>query len=546
MPNVLNGFDQQPDTVPVSLPGIRSIDALLSATRWATPGAGPLVLSYSFPYANGGNAFFAAGSDYSLIGEPQSSFGLNAVQRQAVRDALAEWSSIANVQFVEVAESNTSAGVLRFAWTNKSQGSAAAWAYEPNDFFASGGDVWLGARSSLGLAQDKDWLPGGNGYAVLLHEIGHALGLKHPFEDTPTLGADDSEKFTLMSYTPHPNGLFLQVTQTGTRVSTLLYEVQPDTPMPYDVAAMQYLYGVNTLATAGDDTYTVQPDVPFIRTLWDAAGTDTLSAAGFARGVRIDLRPGSYSSLTIPSQTLPSGFTFTSTPPEPTYDGTDNLAIAAGTVIENAIGGAGDDTLTGNDANNRLQGGAGNDRIDGGAGIDTAVLAATRAGVRVDVSGTTITVNGSEGNDTLLNIERLQFADRKLALDLALNGNAAQAALALGVVFPSGVTNPQILGLALSLADAGRDATGIVQWVNDNGILAQLAGSAQPADVARMAVRNVLKTTEPSMVDLALSFMDGRNAKFTPVQFLGFVAGLDVNQQAIGLVGLQQIGLEFA
>lgn len=81
----------------------------------------------------------------------------------------------------------------------------------------------------------------------------------------------------------------------------------------------------------------------------------------------------------------------------------------------------------------------------------------------------------------------------------------------------------------------------------DGGILAALAGSNQPADIARMAVRNVLKILEPvaALVSTLAAYMDGRAANYTPAQFLGIVAGLELNQAAVGLVGLQQTGLEF-
>ncbi len=275
-----------------------------------------------------------------------------------------------------------------------------------------------------------------------------------------------------------------------------------------------------------DDQYIFTDEFAHERTLVDSAGIDTLNAAATSKKVVLDL------SGTTNSQV-----------------GAHVLRLAAGSTIEHAIGGAGDDILMGNVAANRLRGNEGNDTIDGGGGIDTAVYAMARSAATINVLADRITVAANstsyEGTDTLSSIERLQFADRKVAVDLAISGNAAQAVLALGVVFPSGITNPQIMGLVLSLADAGRDATGIVRWVNDNGILAQLAGSAQPADVARMAIRNVLKTSDASTVDLALSFMDGRNAALTPVAFLGFVAGLDLNQQAIDLVGLQRTGVEF-
>jgi len=97
---------------------------------------------------------------------------------------------------------------------------------------------------------------------------------------------------------------------------------------------------------------------------------------------------------------------------------TDNLGIAFGTVIENAIGGAGADTLTGNDTVNRLTGGLGNDTIDGGSNVDTAVVAGNRSAYTVTQTSTPgkFTVTGPDGTDTLTNVEYLQFADQKIRL----------------------------------------------------------------------------------------------------------------------------------
>lgn len=86
---------------------------------------------------------------------------------------------------------------------------------------------------------------------------------------------------------------------------------------------------------------------------------------------------------------------------------------------------AGADTLIGNSHANVLQGGAGNDTIHGGGGTDTAVFSGTSSGYSIQRSGSTITVSGGDGVDTLSGVERLSFADKMLAFDLS--GTAGQA-----------------------------------------------------------------------------------------------------------------------
>ncbi|WP_417518115.1 beta strand repeat-containing protein [Minwuia sp.] len=96
-----------------------------------------------------------------------------------------------------------------------------------------------------------------------------------------------------------------------------------------------------------------------------------------------------------------------------TGDGTDTL-----TAIENLIGSAGDDTLTGDGAANVIAGGLGNDSMDGAAGIDTADYSGSATAVSVDLDTGLAT---GEGNDTLIGFENATGS----AQDDVLAGNAS-------------------------------------------------------------------------------------------------------------------------
>jgi Ca2+-binding RTX toxin-like protein len=175
-------------------------------------------------------------------------------------------------------------------------------------------------------------------------------------------GFEDSEQYTVMSYTLHPHSLF---TQLGADGQIHYRDIEPSTPMLYDIAAVQYLYGANMQTRAGDDVYRFSPSKPFLECIWDGGGSDTISVAAFTLGCTVDLRAGHFSDLAIlPAPVDMPGWK------QPTYDGTDNLSIAYGATIENATGGHGGDMLIGNDAANALRGAGGDDTLSGGPGAD--------------------------------------------------------------------------------------------------------------------------------------------------------------------------------
>jgi hypothetical protein len=198
-----------------------------------------------------------------------------------------------------------------------------------------------------------------------------------------------------------------------------------------DIAAIQYVYGANISYQTGNNTYTFDPATPFLHTIWDAGGNDTISIANFTAGSVIDLQAGHYSSLRMAPEQSPAGIVWNTAPPATTYDGTNNLGIAYGVTIENAIGGSGNDTLIGNAVANHLQGNGGANIIDGGAGIDTAVYTGNFSSYVLGTSGSgyivTSLTNPSQ-SDTLTNIERLSFADASMSLNVSsLAEDALQA-----------------------------------------------------------------------------------------------------------------------
>jgi len=403
------------------------IDSLLSSFKWGGAAGSGATVTYSFPWTTAGSATFSGpgGAAYSQLDEPSGTqhYGLNAVQRAAAVAALGAWSSVANITATPIQESSTAVGDIRFGWTSSaekvSDGSDAwGWAYYPSSVRPSGGDVWIHAGAS-GVT-DTDWSVGSYNYMALIHELGHALGLKHPFEDgtviDPVLA---NHQFSVMAYESAIYSQFVDVTVTATGRAWTAYEVVPDTPMLYDIAAIQYMYGANMSYHTGNDTYTFDTATPFLRTIWDAGGNDTISIANFSAGSEIDLQQGHYSSIHIPSDST-AGINWTNPPPAGVYDGTDNLAIAWDVVIENAVGGSGNDTLTGNSAANRLQGNAGRNTIDGGAGIDTAVYSGNFSAYTITASGNggyTVTSRADPTqSDVLTGIERLALADGTVAL----------------------------------------------------------------------------------------------------------------------------------
>ena len=377
----------------IAASGSIEIDSLLSGYKW---GAG-ISLTYSFESV-GASVY----RDGYATPDPGSAWTLSGTAQAAIRQAIGTWTAVANIGCTEVADTATSCGDLRFGGSGA---PATAYTVLPAADLPEGGDVWFG---SLFADPSLSWALGSYAYLTTVHEIGHALGLKHLHEDLgafPTAPTPiDTQLYSVMSYRSFAGA-----------PPTMGYwqDRFPTTPMVNDIAAIQYLYGANMATNAGDTVYSWQPGQAIFESIWDGGGNDTISWANQTSDARIDLRPGHYSDL---GPAWMAGFTL-----EPR-----TLGIAYDCWIENAEGGSGNDTLIGNErdnllvggaGNDTLTGGAGNDTLDGGAGIDTAVFEDPPSSCTILHTGAgEVTVTGPQGTDTLRSIERLSFGDMTLAL----------------------------------------------------------------------------------------------------------------------------------
>lgn len=356
------------------------VEMLVYGTKWGGAIGTGVNLTYSF-YDAGVSQY-----DYQYTAErpyQNSPYELTAAQETAIRAALDTWAAVSGLTFTEVVDDATSAGELRFGG---SASPSTAYAFLPFANSGAAGDTWFGNSF-----QSQAFTEGGYNYVTAIHEIGHALGLKHPHPGPHEGSEYDQLQWSVMSYRDYE----------GEVIDGYFHDPYPITPMVSDIVAIQYLYGANSSHESGDTTYSWGVGDKILETIWDGGGTDTIDWSNQSTAAVIDLREGTYSQLG------PAVFAHGQSLPE-------TVGIAFGTVIENANGGSAADVITGNDADNRITGNAANDTIDGGLGDDTAVFSGNYTDYTITESGSDVIVDGADGRDTLSNIESLAFDDQTI------------------------------------------------------------------------------------------------------------------------------------
>lgn len=398
--------------------GDQNIDGLLSGYVWTDA-----ELTFSFPDSI---------DDYDYGADDHA--GLSEFSAQQKAAAYAWIANVEAVSGVTLTELDGADGALdadaeaQLKFVN-SQDPATAYAYYP--YFSSvGGDMFFNRSGDFPDRGDYDW-------ATVGHELGHALGLSHGHTDNGGFGAmeadRDSLEFTIMTYRSYVGDPLNGGYSNGSTD-------YPQTLMMYDIATLQFLYGANFNHRAGDNVYSFdaggemfvdgagQGDPigsEIFLTIWDGGGEDTYDFSNFANDLLIDLSPGGWVDLDV------GGFA------QRANLGDGNHARGhvfnalqfqgdARSLIENAVGGDGDDSVVGNAAGNLLAGGAGSDTLTGGAGddeiqggdgADFAAFLLDYAAYAFDAVENAITVVG-EGFDTVWNdVETFLFADFSITFD---------------------------------------------------------------------------------------------------------------------------------
>jgi len=298
--------------------GSANIDALLQrgAAWWHDKGTAPVLgtnmvmpnvlalssasarheLTYSFISANAVPAEILK-KDFPKTGQDKSFAEMNANQKAAVKAALSYISSVTNLHFTEAKDNTGNIQLGNYNMDPQSGGiNGLDGISNLPDSYPLTDKVYTFLNSNP-ISDQGDWTSGTKGWSDIWHEIGHALGLKHPGNyDASGSGATgpflpaamDNRQYSIMSYKTNASSM----------------GANNQSYMLYDVAALQFLYGINSSgSTARGDTgglggcFNFSNTAPVLSTLYSATGKDTIDLTGCLKGSAVNLNAGTYSCI---------------------------------------------------------------------------------------------------------------------------------------------------------------------------------------------------------------------------------------------------------
>nr|WP_314094957.1 M10 family metallopeptidase [uncultured Shinella sp.] len=384
-------------TKTVDATGSIFVDSVLVGTGWSSS-----TVTYAFPTLVSDYSYSKYNDGFNTVTTQQKNAALFAMEKSFGGSANDGFSveGFTNLNFTQ---GNSTNATFRFA--ESSVPNTAEVADFPGNLITSDtaddGDIWFGTAYVGTIYDMRTPVAGNYAWHTLIHELGHALGLKHAQENLVYGQMPDetnSVEFTVMSYRSY----------VGDIGGSYVYEEfgAPQTFMMADIAALQHMYGADYSTNSGATVYKWTPGsgntlvngevaiAPganrIFATVWDGGGNDTYDLSAYATALNIDLRPGNHSVFDAAQLAY--------------LGGGPNGGFARGNIfnallfkgdlrslIENAKGGSGSDTIIGNQAGNNLLGNGGNDKLYGYDGNDTL---SGRSG--------SDTLEGGDGNDTLM------------------------------------------------------------------------------------------------------------------------------------------------
>lgn len=197
--------------------------------------------------------------------------------------------------------------------------------------------------------------------------------------------------------------------------------------------------------------------------------------------------------------------------------------------------------------NDTFKGQPGIDYFDGGLGLDTVVYGGPMERYTINKSGNRYVVSeptGSDDTDNLVNIERLQFSNGKVALDVE-TGNAGEAAKLIGALLgPTYVKDNALAGIVINLLDQKYSSEAIAKLGLATPMFINMAGSGSNTDFVKQVFTNVVgRAPTPSESSTYVNLLDAGTSQSALALM---AAHTDLNAARINLVGLIQHGLDFA
>lgn len=216
--------------------------------------------------------------------------------------------------------------------------------------------------------------------------------------------------------------------------------------------------------------------------------------------------------------------------------GTKGGIFLGGIQNDNIVVGNGNALASGGNGNDIFNPGTGNQYLLGDRGIDTALYTTIRSSHTLIKMGSDYTVSSLGNTQTLVNVERLQFSDTNVALDI--DGNVGQVAKILGAVFGSNaVHNKEYVGIGLSYLDAGMSYEAL------NALAVNATGNTSYGDIVALLWNNVVGS--PISVADKAYFVGLLDNGMSIGALTAMAADTLLNANRIDLIGLGNTGVEY-